>query len=86
MLLQTICFFLVHMRYARPVVVPQDARTCDLIEFLQLRAADLAELTILHLDLGVVAKQRYHRVLHDPLLDLSFLSCLEWRSALASDR
>ena len=45
----------IHVVYANPVVVPVNGCACDLVELLQLLAADLAYLSIGHLDLAVVA-------------------------------
>jgi hypothetical protein len=43
------------MVYANPVVVPVNGCACDLVELLQLLAADLAYLAVRHLDLTVIA-------------------------------
>jgi hypothetical protein len=49
--------------HADPVIVPVNARACDLVKLLQLLAADLAYLAIWHLDLAVIAKYYYHQLL-----------------------
>jgi len=51
---------LVHMSNAGPVVVSMNAGTCHLVAFLQLASANLADNSIINLDLGVVAKHNYH--------------------------
>ncbi len=43
------------MDNAGPVIVTIDPGTCNLVQFLQLMAADLAYLSILGLDLAVIA-------------------------------
>jgi hypothetical protein len=40
---------------ADPVIIAVNPRACDLVELLQLLAADLAYFTIRNLDLGVIA-------------------------------
>jgi len=56
---------LIHMRYAGPVVVSEDRCSRDLIVLVKLKAADLADLPIGHLDLGVVAEDNRHSLLSD---------------------
>jgi len=51
------------MAHADPVVVAVYACAGDLIELLQLLAADLADLPIRHLDLIIVAENHYHWLL-----------------------
>lgn len=51
---------LVHMRYTGPVVVAKDRSPRDLIVLIELKAADLADLPVGHLDLGVVAEDNKH--------------------------
>ena len=43
------------MADADPVVVAVNARSCDLIELLQLLTADLADLAVRNLDLSIIA-------------------------------
>jgi hypothetical protein len=43
------------MIHADPVIVAMNPRACDLVELLQLLAADLAYLSIRDLDLGIIA-------------------------------
>jgi hypothetical protein len=40
---------------AGPVVVAVNSCACDLVELIELLAADLADLAIIHLDLAVIA-------------------------------
>jgi hypothetical protein len=42
------------------MVVAENSCTCDLVVLLQLAAADLAGLSIVHLDLGIVAENNNH--------------------------
>jgi hypothetical protein len=51
---------LINMAYTGPVVIPEDPGACHLIELLQLKAAYLADLAVLDLDLGIIAKHNYH--------------------------
>jgi hypothetical protein len=54
------------MSNAGPVVVSMNAGACNLVKFLQLAAANLADNSVFNLDLGVVAKHNYHSS-DDPL-------------------
>jgi len=47
--------------HADPVVVAVDASASDLIELLQLLAADLADLPVRHINLTVIAENHNHR-------------------------
>ena len=42
------------MIHADPVIVPMNPRARDLVELLQLAAADLAELAVRNLDLSII--------------------------------
>jgi len=44
----------IHMIHADPVIVPMNPRARDLVELLQLAAADLADLAIRDLDLSII--------------------------------
>jgi hypothetical protein len=48
------------MAHAGPVIISEDACARYLVELLQLEAAYLANLAVLDLDLGVVAKYDNH--------------------------
>jgi hypothetical protein len=52
------------MAHADPVIIAVDARACDLIELLQLLAADLADLPVRHIDLIVIAENHDHHTYH----------------------
>jgi hypothetical protein len=43
------------MIHTDPVIIAVNPRACDLVELLQLMAADLAYFTIRDLDLGIIA-------------------------------
>jgi hypothetical protein len=51
---------LIHMAHACPMIISEDTGAGDLIELLQLEAADLADLAFLDLDLAIVANYYYH--------------------------
>jgi len=44
----------IHVVNADPVIVPMNPRARDLVELLQLAAADLAELAVRNLDLSII--------------------------------
>jgi len=44
----------IHVIHADPVIVPMNPRARDLVELLQLAAADLADLAIRDLDLSII--------------------------------
>jgi hypothetical protein len=48
------------MAHACPVIISEDPGAGDLVELLQLEAADLADLAFLDLDLAIVADYYYH--------------------------
>ncbi len=53
--------WLIDMADTGPVVVSEDSSACHLVELLQLKAAYLADLAVINLDLGIVAKDNYHQ-------------------------
>lgn len=43
-----------------PVIVAENPCACDLVELLQLAAADLTDLAVRDLDLSIIAQHNYH--------------------------